>query len=102
MGENREVLRTKVNEMTSHLGCAFVDSAFLAIWAVINFGASRLIDRFHLTGVDLIEVRCLQVLFALWTLSPICIWVYRDIRVMFIRAKMEIASVAQASGSRIQ
>ena len=87
-------VRAKANEMTRHLVCAFLDSLFLALWAVPNVYIGRFIEGLHVTGIDAVVLRCLQILFGVSTLAPICIWIYKDIRIMIKHANQEI----QAAG----
>jgi hypothetical protein len=58
--------------MTRHLVCAFLDSLFLALWAAPNVYIGRFIEGLSVTGIDRIVLRCLQVLFGVSTLAPIC------------------------------
>jgi hypothetical protein len=111
MAENPDVgyVQAKASEMTRHLACAFLDSLFLGLWAIPNVYIGRFIEHLHLTGIDEIVLRSLQVLFGLSTLAPICIWIYKDIRIMIKKANRDIAEagivpiavVTPASGSAI-
>jgi hypothetical protein len=83
-------VRERGNEMAKHFGCVVLDNAFLAIWAGLNFGTSLAVERTHLIGTDLLVLKILQYLFGLSTLTPIAIFIYRDVRVMWIRANQQI------------
>jgi hypothetical protein len=83
-------IAAKAKEMTQHLTCALLDSMFLVIWAIPNYYGGNFVEGHHFTGIDQIVVRCLQVLFGISTLAPICIWTYKDTRIMLIRADQEI------------
>ncbi len=111
MGKFAEVgiIRAKASEMTQHLVCAFLDSLFLALWAAPNVYIGRFIEGLRVTGIDEAVLRSLQVLFGISTLAPICIWMYKDIRIMIKHANRDIALAgmqpiavpAQATGSVI-
>jgi hypothetical protein len=74
-------------ERASHLACGVMDSLFLALWAVPNVGLEHLAPLVEkLTGIDKVVLVCLQVLFGFSTLAPVGIWIYKDIRIMLIRA----------------
>jgi hypothetical protein len=99
MGQTAElgIIRAKAGEMTRHLVCAFLDSLFLGLWAVPNVYIGRFIEGLHVIGIDAIVLRCLQVLFGISTLAPICIWIYKDIRIMIKHANQEIRAAGMAS-----
>lgn len=85
-------VRTKGLEMLSHFCCVLIDSLFLCLWAVTNFGANLAVRTyFPRDGTDAFIGIVLQGLFGLATLAPIAISLYRDIRVMWIRANQKIA-----------
>ncbi len=92
-------LREKAAERTEHLGTVFLDSLFLVFWAFINFGADYFVERLHLAGIDEVVLRCVQVLFGVATLAPICVWLYTDIRIMVKRANRKIQSIDEAMAS---
>src|ERR1700758_2088741 len=89
------MVRAKAGEMTRHLVCAFLDSIFLALWAVPNVYIGRFIDGLQFAGIEEIVLRCLQVLFGISTLAPICIWIYKDVRIMVKRANREIEAAGK-------
>jgi hypothetical protein len=76
--------------MSAHLADVFMESLFLVMWAISNVAGNRLVDSLHITGIDAIVLRFLQILFAVSTLAPICISMYMDIRIMIKRASREI------------
>jgi hypothetical protein len=82
----------KAKEMTRHLTCSFLDSMFLGLWAIPNLYVGKFVESHPFTGIDQIVLRCLQVLFGISTLAPVCIWTYKDTRIMFIRANQEIGA----------
>jgi hypothetical protein len=62
----------------------------LGLWAAPNVGAERLIQWLNVKGIDEVILRCMQVLFGASTLAPICISIYKDVRVMWVRANQQI------------
>jgi hypothetical protein len=84
-------VRAKATEMALHFCCVFVDALFLFLWASTNFVVNRLIKWCQLEGSDSIVALVLQALFGIATLIPIAIFIYRDIRLMWIRTALKIA-----------
>src|SRR4051794_27273089 len=78
--------------MSRHLACAVIDALFLGLWAAPNVGVERLIDWLNVKGIDEVILRCMQALFGIATLAPICIWIYKGVRIMFVRANQQIAA----------
>jgi hypothetical protein len=93
MAAGESIIREKASEMSKHLASGFLDSLFLAAWAVPNYYIGHFVDRLQLVGVDAIVLRCLQVLFGISTLAPIVIWIYKDIFIMAKRANRDIRAV---------
>lgn len=87
------MLRKKANQMWLHLLCGIVDSVFLALWALPNVGVEWLIGRLNVKGIDEAILRCMQALFGVATLAPICIWIYTDVRIMIRQANKEVARI---------
>jgi hypothetical protein len=80
-------------ERANHLACAIIDSLFLGLWAIPNVGLHYLAPYLaKLTGVDSVVLYCLQVLFAIATLAPVGIWIYKDVRIMLIRANKDLVA----------
>lgn len=69
----------------------FFDGLFLVFWVAVNHYANSFIDRHAPEGLDLAFLRCLQCLFGLIILAPVCVWFVKDLRIAIIRAKVEIA-----------
>jgi hypothetical protein len=83
-------VRSKAREMAVHLANVLMESLFLLMWAVPNVYVGRCIGSLHVTGIDAVVLRCLQVLFGVSTLTPICISMYKNLRIMAKRARQEI------------
>jgi hypothetical protein len=83
--------------MMAYLVCSFLDAMFLAAWAVPNVYVGRLIESLHVTGIVEIVLRCLEIVFGILTLAPICIFGYRDVRIMVKRANRDIEAAGFAA-----
>lgn len=70
---------------------SLADAAFLVVWALVQWLVNdRAIARFQLSGIDRLVLEAFQLLFAVSTLTPVAIYIYVDIRVMFLRARRRI------------
>ncbi len=87
-------VREWAREMFTHFCCVLIDALFLCLWAGMNIGVNFAVSKSHLEGPDVFTATVLQVLFAIATLVPNAIFIYRDIRVMWIRANQTIAKAA--------
>ena len=72
---------------------SLIDSVFLSLWIagqwVVN---NKVVTPLSLTGIDRVALIIFQVLFAISTLAPIAITIYRDIRIMLLRTNRKIRS----------
>ncbi len=67
------------------------DSAFLALWIVIQWVVNNLIIKpLELTGIDTLVLYLFQFMFAISTLSPVAITIYRNITIMLLRTQKNI------------
>ena len=57
-----------------------VKSAFALLWAAPNVYVEKFIQELHPGGFESFALRFLQILFAISTAAPVCVWLYRDIR----------------------
>jgi hypothetical protein len=72
-----------------------VDTLFVGLWAGINLGVRELGSRLHLGATGTVIFAAVQVLFGISTILPSCIFVYRDLRILWIRASQKIAAAKQ-------
>jgi hypothetical protein len=85
--ELRETLRL----FTVWTVTSLIDSSFLALWVIIQWILNnQVIIPLKLTGIDQFVLIIFQVLFALSTLAPVVITIYRDIRIMLLRTQRKI------------
>ena len=69
----------------------FIDSLFLALWITIQWLVSnKVITPLKLDGIDTLILFVFQILFAISTLAPVAITIYRDIRIMLLRTQRQI------------
>ena len=75
---------------------SLIDSAFLALWVTVQwFLSSKIVTPLLLTGIDKLVLTIFQILFAISTLAPVAITIYRDIRIMILRTQRKIRSEIQ-------
>lgn len=68
-----------------------IDTLFLAIWVLIQWiVGDKVITPIELTGIDNYVLIIFKIMFAVSTLAPVVITVYRDIRIMLIRTQNKI------------
>jgi len=90
-------VKDKGAEMFTHFCCVFIDGSFLSLWAATNFGVGYAVRRyFPPDGADVVIGVVLRILFGIATLTPIAIDIYRDIRVVWIKANQRITKAAVA------
>ncbi len=70
---------------------SLIDSAFLAFWVLIQWLVSEyVIKPLQLTGIDRWVLLIAQLLFAVSTIVPIALYIYRDIAIEWIQTRREI------------
>lgn len=70
---------------------SLIDSAFLALWVAIQWIVnSIIITPLVLYGIDKFVLTVFQVLFAISTLAPVAITIYRDVIIMMLRTRRRI------------
>jgi hypothetical protein len=70
---------------------SLIDSAFLALWVTVQwFVNNKVVTPLILTGIDRFVLTIFQILFAISTLAPVVITIYRDIRIMLLRTQRKI------------
>lgn len=75
---------------------SFIDSAFLALWVSMQWiVSSKVIAPLILTGIDQLVLTIFQILFAISTLAPVAITIYKDIRIMLLRTQRKIRNEIQ-------
>jgi hypothetical protein len=67
-----------------------MDTIFLIFWALVQWITSKFFENFKLTGIDQILLTTFQVIFSLSTIVPVVIYIWTDIRIVFIRAQGKI------------
>ena len=74
-----------------------IDSVFLIIWVVSQWGTNSIISNLGLSGIDEWVLITFQILFAVSTLAPVIVYIYVDVRIMILRAQRRI--VLEIAGS---
>jgi hypothetical protein len=64
---------------------SLMDSIFIVLWVLVQYLASRIINNFNLSGIDRINLYIFQFLFALSSIAPVVLTVYRDITIMAVK-----------------
>jgi len=64
-----------------------IDSAFLVLWVLVQWGNQKIIENLQLSGLDKWQLTAFQILFAISTLASVIIYIVTDISIMFIQAK---------------
>jgi hypothetical protein len=79
------------------IGSILITSLFLALWAAIQWGTSRLIEWVQPSGIDQLVFWVYQAIFGTTTLIPILIYYYVDIKTSWIKtqAQIKIAQVRE-------
>jgi len=86
-GELKETIRL----FTVWTVSSFIDTTFLALWVLFQWIIKdKVIVPLELSGMDHIFLTIFQVLFAISSLAPVGITIYRDIRIMLIRTQRRI------------
>jgi len=68
-----------------------IDAAFLALWVFFQWLLDvKIIQEYKISNIDLWVLLSFQIIFAISTVIPVMIFIYTDIRIMFIRAKRRI------------
>ena len=88
-----EELKDTLRLVTVWIITSLIDSSFLALWVAMQWIINnKVIVPLKLTGLDHIVLTIFQVLFAISTLAPAGITIYRDIRIMLLRTKRRICN----------
>jgi hypothetical protein len=72
-----------------------IDSVFIILWVVVQYLTDRLVEPFKLTGINNIQFVIFQILFAISTLLPLLLWIFKDIIIMGIQVQTQIKQALQ-------
>ena len=76
-----------------------IDALFLTFWIVVQWLMSNyVIDNYLLSGIDKFVLSIFQIVFAITTLTPIIIYIYSDLSIMFIRARRKVRREIERDG----
>jgi hypothetical protein len=95
-GDPLNEIGEKTTELGTHLYSVALKTAFLALFLVINYLAEEGIERFQPKGwLQQVEFRAIQVLFAIYTIGPLCLFIYRDLMILKIKVGKKIEAAKQ-------
>ena len=64
---------------------SILDCIFIILWVLVQYFAGKIINNFNLSGIDRINLYIFQFLFALSSVVPVLLTVYRDLTIMVVR-----------------
>lgn len=104
MGEN--VLAEKLKTVTTWMGSIILDTLFLALWILLQWGVEKLIGLFPVHSIiDLILLITLQILFSIATLVPVVLYIWGDLTIMYYqvvsRIEQEKSSINEVRGKAL-
>jgi hypothetical protein len=71
-------------------GASFVDSAFLAVWVLCQWGINWIVGKLTLSGFNLLVLRFFEGMFAISTGVPVFVYIIQDAARLIFRAKRTI------------
>ena len=84
-------LRKRITAFSKQIICILIDTIFLCFWIAIQYLLNEvLIPKLRISGLDQFVYVSFQIIFAVSTLTPVVLFIYKDLRIMFIRTKIEI------------
>ena len=105
-GGTRMIDKISQEDLKNHLRlhlftalAALIDAAFLVFWVVMQWFVSHILDGIHLSGIDVLTKGAFLVMFAVSTLTPILVYMYRDIRIVIIRSNHAIQQELEMSSN---
>ena len=76
----------------------FIDCIFLCFWVFLQHLVEIVIEKLQLSAIHHWTLIVLQVAFALASLFPVIIYIYKDIYIMVIRTQRKIEEEKQDKG----
>jgi len=80
-------------ERLAVLGSLFLDSVFLLLWVLLQYGTTLLIEYFKFTGVDALIFGIFQWAFAGSTLVVVLAYLIKDASILIIRTYRQIRAI---------
>lgn len=77
---------------------ALIDAAFLAVWVATQWIVGWILRGLPLDGIDAFVLISIQVVLAIATIVPIVLYIYKDIRIVWIRTQRAIQREQEKSG----
>ncbi len=88
--DNLQGLKTDFIIFMKWLLGSVIDSGFLVGWVWVQHMSDVAIGNIQLSLIDETTLRIAQIIFAVATIAPIVLFLYKDIRVMAIRVSLVI------------
>ena len=83
-------LSERLKSLTVWLASILIDAALLCAWLGVQHGVNLLLKTVHLSEIDHRVLTAFQIILACATLLPILIYIYTDLRIVYIRAQERI------------
>ncbi len=81
---------------------SIIDGIFLALWVLVQWAVNKFIENLELSGIDVWVFHGFQFLLAITTLAPVVLYVYRDVRVKWLRVQKIIRLEKNSAGDRTE
>jgi len=79
--------RDEFGSRSREILCIIIDTVFLCIWALVQAAGGYAVQK---VGFDQWLRWPFRIVFGISTLAVVVIWMYRDVRIMWIRATVRI------------
>lgn len=91
IAEHWRDLSHKFYELTKNIIAVSMESTYLVLWIALQYGFNSIVHSFSVsTNIDRGIFLLLQVVFAISTIAPIALSIYKEVRVMVIRSNKAI------------
>jgi hypothetical protein len=91
-------LTNQVKTFINWIVAGLIDAVFLILWVSMQRIANIFVDSVELTSVDALIRDIFIVLFSVSTLTPVLLFIYKDIMIMVIRTYRSIESEIRRGG----
>lgn len=84
-------LKDRLMSFGKQITCILIDALFLCLWVAVQWAVNTfVIERLELSSIDKWTLVVFRIIFAVSTLVPVVVYIYTDLRVMFIRVQKRI------------
>lgn len=85
-----EYAKDRLDAFAKYAVTLLIDAAFLALWGLTQYGLQIIFQMVQPSGFDEWVLSFLRLAFAVSTVSPIVLWIYGDIRIMYLEIQNRI------------